>query len=134
MTVAHWSPNLSVGVEALDADHKALIDLLNELGAEVDAGATYETIAERLDALIARTEAHFRREEEIMAREAYPEAEYHGRIHAALLQEVRDFRADLDTGMEIGPEITGFIKTWLISHIQESDQHLGGYLEGRISE
>lgn len=131
MAVAHWSPNLSVGIEAIDADHEVLIDLLNRLGAEIEGGGTHEAVAERLDELIAQTESHFRREEEIMTREEYPEAEYHGRLHAALLQEVRDFRKDLEEGMEVGPEITKFLKTWLISHILESDQHLGGYLEGR---
>ena len=133
MSVVHWSPNLSVGVEVLDADHEALIDLLNRLVAEVEGGGVFERVAERLDELIAHTEDHFRREEEIMAREEYPGAEHHGHIHAALLQEVRDFRKEFEAGMEIGPEITEFIRTWLISHILESDKHLGGYLEGRAS-
>ena len=53
-------------------------------------------------------EAHFRREEEI-----------------------QELRKNFVAGMEIGPEITEFLKSWLISHIMESDKHFGGYLEGR---
>ena len=134
MSVAHWSPNLSVGIEALDSDHQALIEVLNQLDAEVGQGAAHDPVASILDQLIANTESHFRREEAIMAREDYPNAEHHALIHQALLEEIREFRQRFAEGMEIGPEITEFIKRWLISHIMESDQHLGGYLQGRGAE
>ena len=131
MSVAHWSPNLSVGIEVLDSDHQTLIEVLNRLDAEVGRGAAHDRIAGILDELIADTEAHFRREEEIMAREDYPDAEHHGLIHKALIDEIEEFRQRFAAGMEIGPEITEFIKRWLIGHIMESDKHLGGYLLGR---
>ncbi len=131
MSVAHWSPNLSVGVEVLDSDHQALIEVLNRLDTEVGRAAGIDRIAQILDELISHTEAHFRREEAIMAREDYPDAEHHALIHQALSEEIREFRQRFAEGMEIGPEITEFIKRWLISHIMESDQHLGGYLQGR---
>ena len=131
MSAVHWSPNLSIGVEDLDSDHRALIDILNELDAEVAEGAGHGAVALKLDELIVRTEAHFRREEAIMAREHYPEAAHHARVHEALLEEIRQFRDEHRAGSAIGPEITAFLKRWLISHIIESDKHLGGYLEGR---
>lgn len=134
MPLAHWSPNLSVGAEELDSDHQELIELLNRLDGEVESSAGHDAIGRTLDELIARTETHFRREEEIMAQEDYPEAEHHGKIHQALAEEIQQFRSEFAGGMEIGPEITEFIKRWLISHIMESDKHLGGYLEGRHSE
>jgi len=134
MPIAHWSPNLSVGVEELDSDHLELIEVLNQLGVEVGRGSGHDTITQVLDELITRAETHFRREEEIMAREEYPEAEHHTQIHQALTEEMQEFRKEFVAGMEIGPEITEFIKRWLISHIMESDKHLGGYLVGRRSD
>jgi hemerythrin-like metal-binding protein len=131
MATTHWSPNLSVGVEELDCDHQELIDLMNQLDAEVERAAGHDAISRKLDELIARTERHFRREEEIMAQNEYPDAEHHARLHDALIEEIGEFRQGLAAGAEIGPEITGFMKRWLISHIIESDKHLGGYLEGR---
>lgn len=133
MSTAHWSPNLSVGVEALDSDHQELIDLLNRLDADVERASGHDTVSRSLDELISRTETHFRREEEIMELEEYPQAEHHAMIHQALMEEVQAFRREIAAGMELGPEITEFIKRWLISHIIESDKHLGGYLEGRAT-
>ena len=133
MSITHWSPNLGVGIEELDADHRELIELLNRLDTEVSEAAGQEEIAEILGELVARTERHFRREEAIMAREHYPESDHHTRLHRALMAELQQFRQELSAGMEIGPEITEFIKRWLVSHIIESDKHLGGYLLGRQS-
>ena len=131
MTIAHWSPNLSVGVEALDADHEELLDLLNALDGAVGQAAGHDAITRKLDELIARTEEHFRHEEQMMDRARYPQAEHHKLVHRALEEEIRAFRQDHIAGTDIGPEIAEFIKRWLISHIIESDKHLGGYLEGR---
>jgi hemerythrin len=133
MTVVHWSPNLSVGSEEIDSEHAKLIDLLNNLAADVEAGAGREATLEGLDRLISVTEQHFRHEEEIMAREDYPDLYYHRHIHQALMTEIRNFRGDPEGSMKIGPEVIDFIKTWLISHIMESDKQLGGYLQGRTA-
>ena len=134
MSLVHWSPNLSVGDDELDSDHKELIAILNRLDGKMKGSAGHDAISRIFDDLIARTERHFRREEEIMMREGYPEAEHHAKVHQALAEEIREFKRELATGMQIGPEITEFIKRWLISHIMESDKHLGGYLEGRRSQ
>jgi hemerythrin-like metal-binding protein len=131
MSIAHWSTNLSVGVEELDSDHRELIELLNRLDIEVGRAAHQDEVARLLDELMSRTQAHFRREEELMAQQDYPDAGHHARLHRALIEEMQEFREDMVTGMEVGPEITDFIKRWLVSHIIESDKHLGGFLEGR---
>ena len=131
MTIVHWSPNLSIGIDEIDAEHIELIDLLNRLFAEISKGSNYTVVARSFDEIVRRTEAHFRHEEAIMARASYPELGHHRRIHEALIEEARGFWEELDCGMEIGPEIPNFFKTWLISHILESDRHLGGFLEGR---
>ena len=130
MSSLHWSPNLSVGVEALDADDRELIDLMNDLDAEIGREAGHDAIMRKLDQLIARTETHFRHEEAMMAEASYPEAEHHARLHEALMGEIWELREIHASGTDIGPEIADFIKRWLISHIMESDKHLGGYLEG----
>ncbi len=131
MAIVHWSPNLSIGIDEIDAEHMELIDLLNNLFAEISKGSSYDKITHCFDQVVHRTQEHFRHEEAIMARIAYPELSHHRRIHEALIEEIRGFWEELDCGMEIGPEIPNFFKTWLISHILESDRHLGGFLEGR---
>ena len=103
MVLVHWSPNLSVGSERIDSDHKKLIDRLNRLASDLESDKGQEAIKEDLDGLIAETEEHFRREEQIMADADYPELDYHRRLHEALMQEIGLFRQEFMEGAEIGP-------------------------------
>lgn len=134
MPMAHWSPNFSVGVEELVSDHQEFIEVLDQLEVEVSRAAGRDAICQALDALISRAEKHLQREEKITTRDDYPEAEHHARNHQALSEEIQEFRKEFVAGKEIGPEITEFIKRWLISHIMEIDKHLGGYLVGRRTD
>jgi hemerythrin-like metal-binding protein len=132
MAVMHWSPNLSIDHEVIDADHKGLIAGLNALGEAIGSKAGYEATIARLDGLIAATRAHFEREEDIMLAADYPDYEPHRRLHQALLDEIDDLRRRYDEGgMELGEETLSFLRTWLTSHILESDKALGGYLEAQ---
>ena len=128
--LVHWSPNLSVGVETLDNDHRSLIDSLNRLDSAIADGRVDEEEG-LLDGLIERTEEHFEHEEAIMVQADYPELDHHRSVHRALIAEIREFRKEFDEGKVIGPETTAFIKDWLLKHILESDKALGGYLQGR---
>lgn len=128
MSILRWNPELSVGVEAIDADHWQLIVLLNRLAVAVATGAGRDAIAARLDALIAHSEQHFQREEEAMARHGYPEAEHHRSVHRELIEDITELRREFDEGMEIGTEFIEFVGNWLLSHIAENDKPLGAYL------
>ena len=130
MTQVQWSPNLSVGNDEIDADHEKLIGLLNGLMADIEKGSGHEVIRTGLEQLMAETQNHFRHEERIMLQASYPELAYHQRLHESLMQEIREFHSSLESGSDIGPEVTEFLKNWLISHIMESDNQLGGYLQG----
>ncbi len=66
MALLHWRDNLSVGVDDVDADHKHLIDLLNELHYLVFAGGDRTSVGKVLEKLVRYTEYHFDREEKLM--------------------------------------------------------------------
>jgi len=133
MTTVHWNPYLSIGHDGIDAEHQDLVKVLNDLITRIEDGAELGEVRDGLGRLIEETERHFRHEEAVMEREAYPEAEHHCHLHQALSTEIRAFDAELAGGKEMGPEITDFIRDWLIHHILKSDMRLGGYLEGRES-
>ncbi len=134
MTLLHWSPNLSVGIDFMDNDHKQLMVLINDLHAAIESKSTAEVVTKRMDKLIDFTQRHFTREEKEMENNDYHEFEQHKRLHEALIEEIVELRQEFVAGdIEIGSETTDFLESWLISHILESDKHLGGFLEGRGS-
>jgi hemerythrin len=132
MPLVHWSHNLSVGIDTLDADHRDLVDHLNALIEVVEAGADRATRGDRLDRLRAATAAHFAPEEKAMREADYPEFQHHHDIHQALMAEIEQLRDEFASGgMDLGSETVDFVKSWLISHILESDKQLGGFLQGK---
>jgi hemerythrin len=59
MTFYKWSESMSVGVESIDSDHMALIDLINRLHQAVSGETSGQSPQEVFDTLIAYTEIHF---------------------------------------------------------------------------
>lgn len=134
MAFVNWSPNLSVGIDFMDADHQQSIVLLTELQELVASDQPRAAVIEKLDELIEFSEQHFRLEERLMKQNNYREFAQHQAIHKKLLQQTADLRERLVTGAtDIGPEVMDFLKDWLIRHILESDKHFGGFLEGKLT-
>ena len=131
MAFVNWSPNLSVGIEFIDADHQQSITLLTEFQELMVSDQPRAAVIEKLDELIEFSEQHFRLEERLMKQNNYREFGEHQAIHKKLLQQTADLRERLVTGAtDIGPEVTDFLKDWLIRHILESDKHFGGFSRG----
>ena len=130
MPLMQWSPHLSVGVEFMDADHQRMMAAINELH-DVTTAQRMDEVPAALDALIEVTRTHFEGEERSMRTHDYRWYRQHKRAHEALLEELTEFRERTAAGdMQLGGELTHFLDEWLISHILESDKHLGGFLEG----
>lgn len=85
-----WSSALSVGVPALDSDHRCLIRIINLLRG-VESGEETRTMIETvLDTLAAYAWFHFAREERVTTAFAFPQAEVHRDEH-------RDFAGFMDS-------------------------------------
>jgi len=118
-----WTPNLSVGIEEIDAQHHVLVDLLNRLhGAMLHHRASSESRL-ILDELVDYTRIHFAVEESLMRLFGYPDYEKHKASHDRLVEEVMRLRARLlDEGHPITFELLHFLKKWLTMHILEEDK------------
>lgn len=133
MAFLQWSPDLSVGIDFMDADHKKLMELLTELDGLVESGPVQPAAIDKLDEIIDFAEQHFRLEERLMEESDYDEFEQHRQLHEVLLQDIAELRQYLTTGEKTaGPKIMHFLKDWLMHHILESDKDLGGFLERRL--
>ncbi len=112
-----WNERFSVGVRAMDAQHKRLIDLINALRASEDMGIAFDTIMGMFD----YASVHFRAEEDLLRRAGYSELATQAREHKVFLDKAVEFsRKDL-TDPRIGTDIILFLRDWLLHHILEED-------------
>jgi len=124
---------MSVGVRALDMDHKLILSLINQFDEAIGNGEGEDTVSGVISALHDYTVQHFGREEEMMAACGYPDLEAHKKIHAGLSDKVREIRDKLDKEGVAGidQEILTFMNTWLTDHIMGTDKTYAPFLNGK---
>ena len=52
MPAITWGPQIQLGIEVIDSQHKRLVDLINELGQAMDDGRGPEVMAKTLTELV----------------------------------------------------------------------------------
>ncbi|MBT2972179.1 MAG: bacteriohemerythrin [Candidatus Thiodiazotropha sp. (ex Ctena orbiculata)] len=125
-----WDAKFSVGITEIDRQHKALMDMANELKFELDGKRSIKTARRILKGLIDYTATHFSYEEQLMDQTRYGEAEVHKELHRKLVDDVMKYNERIDQGDEkVLGELMAFIKGWLIEHIQKTDKKLGAHLQ-----
>ena len=118
-----WKDSYSIGVQEIDAQHRRLFALAEQLHAAMNSGKGKDVMAPVLQNLIDYTKTHFAAEERLMQRCRYPNFTEHKAQHdqmtAKVLQLQRDFQAG--TGA-ISIEVMQFLNAWLRQHIGDSDR------------
>ncbi len=125
MTLIEWKKEYSVGVPAIDHEHRELIELINELYRHARSGDPQHAIGEFLGEIFARISAHFALEEKLMREAGYDEYEEHKADHEILLEEIRDLMDDCEDGvLEDHDELFARLDVWFSEHFRTKDARL----------
>ncbi|GAB4225098.1 MAG: hypothetical protein Kow0032_00100 [Methyloligellaceae bacterium] len=121
-----WRKEYETGVAEVDHEHRELVDLINELHAEIGADAPREKISAFLGEVFAKISAHFALEETVMRKHDYDEYADHKADHEKLLDDLRDimdaFEAGTDTDYK---EALGLaVRDWFVNHFKTKDARL----------
>ena len=124
-----WSEEMSVGVPALDADHRGMICIINSL-RDVDEQNAGRVADMALDGLIAYCGYHFAREEQVMDRCGFPGLEFHRGEHQGFARYVSDLRERYTGQPEaaIIDELRDYLTRWLRHHILIQDMAYKPYV------
>lgn len=126
-----WDSALELGHAAMDADHRQLVAVVNQLARGIVDDLGKGPFDLLLDELFARTQAHFGMEEQLMAACSYPDAEAHRSEHARLIEDALDIRAKFDASANPSISLLYFFDQWLTRHILASDRELARFLAGQ---
>ncbi len=130
MPLMEWNEKLSVGIPTIDAEHKKLVAMLNDLYDAMQAKQSQAILGRVLDGLISYTASHFKHEETLFARTGYPAAAEHKKEHDDLTKQVLDVKKKYQEGgaATLSMEVLNFLRKWLLNHIQGSDKKYGPHL------
>lgn len=132
MSLVRWKDEYLTQVEAIDSQHRRLIDLINGIYDLMRVGRDQESIAEALGEVVEYTRFHFGTEEKAMTETSYKGFEGHAAEHERLLDQIRELRRSLQDGrIVVSMNEMYFLKDWLINHIQGPDRGLAAHLMER---
>jgi len=135
MTLFQWKPDYEIHFPKIDAQHRGLVGLINDLYDAKLSGETDQAIVQTLDRLLEYVDVHFRDEEAEMKIWSYPGLSEHSVQHDELESNVRELRSRIDLGREVATfELLNFLSEWFKVHIQESDKQFGLYVEAQRSQ
>ena len=125
-----WKDSYSVGIASIDQDHKKLLGMINQLQTAAHYHTDDDLIEQTLNDLVDYTKYHFAREEDLMRDNGYPDFEAHKQQHEDMVKQVAKFIDEyrIDKTRTID-NVTLFLKTWLINHINGSDQAYAPFLQ-----
>jgi hemerythrin len=121
-----WNDYYTVGDALLDAEHKQIIGIINELYDAMERGNDRKVLKRLLDHLARYGATHFRHEEQVMHQCGYPELPKHRTVHARLRCNTASLRDNLD--LVAGRDLLRFLKDWWLGHIQDEDKKYSPYV------
>lgn len=132
MPLMQWNDAMSVGVEELDAQHRKLIDLINDAYEAMQVHDEHR-MTSLLDKMGQYAITHFSTEEEYLEKYKYPDISAHKFQHAKFKMAVKDFREKQYKKTNLS-QIFVFLSRWLASHIMEEDMQYAPYMPKETEE
>lgn len=129
MALLDWKPEYSVGVAAVDHEHRELIALINELHGNLGQDHTPQAVADFLGEVYAQISAHFALEERVMRERRYDHYADHKADHERLLDEIRELMDDYELrGAFDEATLAQHLQSWFGDHFRTKDARLHGFL------
>jgi hemerythrin len=129
VAMLEWEEDFSVGVAAMDKQHKQLIAIINELDEAIANHNNSDTVRTILPRLAHYAETHFAAEETLMYEAGFGELVYHQELHQKLTQKVQEYIKQYLCGNVPGIiDMANFLISWLRNHIEGEDKSYGQYI------
>jgi len=131
MKTVHWNKQLSVGIDTLDDDHKALFAAIEQYRLAIPNKDKPPPIQNLVENLQNYVHLHFSREEAILRKTNYPDVAQHIESHRLFTSELNRFKQLYSDLPSLFPHeaMLGFLNEWLISHISNEDKNYIEHLD-----
>lgn len=137
MHIIKWSNDFALGIDEIDAQHMALVGMINALDASTHEAYSPEKMRRLLDELNAYVKDHFGFEERLMAGGGCSQelVTRHCGEHAYFRSVLRDLTADFENGRtSITVTLIEYLVHWLLHHIVVVDRAMAQQLNASEPE
>lgn len=130
-----WTNNLSIGIEKIDAQHKELFNMINNLLDAMSQGKGKEEVGKVFDFLEDYIRGLFTTEEKYMTQFNYPDYSHHVKQHIEFIKKFDDLKIIFKTataGINVMISTNSLFGDWWRNHINKVDKDLGIFLKPKI--
>lgn len=125
MAYFEWADDMVIDGGPIDADHRVLVDLVNELHTATSQGQGRTVVESILHRVITSTQDHLRNEEQIMAQMGFPDLENHKIGHGHFMNELWALEKRMQAGsFTVAAQLSAVLRDWLSLHIRRNDKEL----------
>jgi len=121
----NWTPEYSVRIAEIDAQHKKLFDLILKLEDCTRSPNFKAIVKDVLEDLMEYVNIHFETEEDYFRKAHYTDSKKHQAIHEEIKLNLNSKINDIFSRNVIALDVIGlhnFLTNWLKNHILEEDQ------------
>ena len=130
-----WRDSLSIGIEAIDNQHKELLVRFDRLLTSCEDGRGTEELKKLLSFLEEYVHTHFKDEEALQRLHRFPGYQEHCAQHAYFIAQIKELRNETDKeGFSIHHviETNSLLLKWLLNHISKVDKELGKHIKPSV--
>lgn len=125
MSLIAWDERYSVGIPAVDHEHRELIRLINDAYASLMWPREQAAVADFLAEIHDRIAAHFALEERLMREQRHDRLAEHKADHERLLEEIRDIMDEYEDRASFGEQqLAERLERWFSEHFRTHDARL----------
>ncbi|MBN2723816.1 MAG: hemerythrin family protein [Deltaproteobacteria bacterium] len=117
MHVINWNSKFNTGIEDIDMQHKALVEIFQTMEDNYGDENFGPTILFMKD----YAEIHFATEEKLMIETQFPLYDAHRKLHDEFINVTEEYAERFLEGNVSSKEVTDFLFTWIVNHIVGTD-------------
>lgn len=124
-----WTKAHAIFLPEIDAEHRNIFRMGEELHQAVRAGSEAARVQELARPLAAALEEHFAHEERLMKSVSCPDAAWHKSLHDGARRRVAAVMAEIEAGnVEGAGEFIEYLGRWTKDHMALPDRMMGSHV------
>jgi len=124
-----WTPENEVFLTQVDAEHRDLFRLADELQQTIAGNAPPAELKQQMRRLVVHSEEHFSHEEWLMQSVKYPSYEWHKQQHDTARKRLKLFVPLIESGnLEAADLFFEFLEGWLQDHTSLTDRMMAAHV------
>lgn len=135
MEKIHWDETYSVGVSELDAEHRRILSIINQMIEHPESLEGSEAVSDILVQLTKYASEHFDHEEKLLEEHGFPDLATQRKEHHDFRRKIAGYclnvMNDRDRQGDAPEDMLRFLKRWWNDHILVSDMKYRPFLEAR---